>query len=102
MDVVKEDMAEVEVQKMGATGDGKSAVATPDGKKPKEEEDIQKRLTLLGQLANRAVDCDVFAVKTTTHPVNDTDVLPEAWPQEASVLAGTEPVDVEDLGHLNK
>ncbi len=24
--------------KKGATGDGKSAVATPDGKKPKEEE----------------------------------------------------------------
>ena len=27
------------MQKIGATGDGKSAVATPDGKKPKEEED---------------------------------------------------------------
>ena len=26
------------MQKIGATGDGKSAVATPDGKKPKEEE----------------------------------------------------------------
>ena len=25
------------MQKIGATGDGKSAVATPDGKKPKEE-----------------------------------------------------------------
>ena len=31
MDVVKEDMAEVEVtEKIGITGDGKSAVATPD------------------------------------------------------------------------
>ena len=38
MDVVKEDMAEVEVTEIGATGDGKSAVVTPDGKKPKEEE----------------------------------------------------------------
>ena len=28
------------MQKMGATGDGKSAVATPDGKKPKEEEEF--------------------------------------------------------------
>ena len=27
------------MQKIGATRDGKSAVATPDGKKPKEEED---------------------------------------------------------------
>ena len=27
------------IQKIGATGDGKSAVATPDGKKPKEEEE---------------------------------------------------------------
>ena len=26
------------MQKIGATGDGKSAVATPDGKKPTEEE----------------------------------------------------------------
>ena len=26
------------MQKIGATGDGKSAVATPDGKKPKEED----------------------------------------------------------------
>ena len=48
MDVLKEDMAEVEVteaiawrrriQKLGTTGEGKSAVAIPDGKKPKEEE----------------------------------------------------------------
>ena len=34
--MVKEDMAEVKVrrriQKLGLTGDGKSAVATPDGK----------------------------------------------------------------------
>ena len=27
------------MQKIGKTGDGKSAVATPDGKKPKEEEE---------------------------------------------------------------
>ena len=27
------------MQTIGATGDGKSAVATPDGKKPKEEEE---------------------------------------------------------------
>ena len=27
------------IQKIRATGDGKSAVATPDGKKPKEEEE---------------------------------------------------------------
>ena len=27
------------MQKIGGTGDGKSAVATPDGKKPKEEEE---------------------------------------------------------------
>ena len=27
------------MQKIGATGDGKSAVAIPDGKKPKEEEE---------------------------------------------------------------
>ena len=27
------------MQKIGATGDGKFAVATPDGKKPKEEEE---------------------------------------------------------------
>ena len=35
MDVVKEDMADVEVTEddTGTTGDGKSAVATPDGKK---------------------------------------------------------------------
>ena len=26
------------MQKIGATGDGKYAVATPDGEKPKEEE----------------------------------------------------------------
>ena len=32
--MVKEDMAEVEVtEEIGTTGDGKSAVATPDGKK---------------------------------------------------------------------
>ena len=28
------------MQKIGETGDGKSAVATPDGKKPKEEEEV--------------------------------------------------------------
>ena len=43
MDVVKEDMAEVEVTEEDTvdrpTGEGKSAVATPDGKKPKEEEE---------------------------------------------------------------
>ena len=27
------------MQKIGATGDGKSALVTPDGKKPKEEEE---------------------------------------------------------------
>ena len=27
------------MQKIGATGDGKSTLATPDGKKPKEEEE---------------------------------------------------------------
>ena len=27
------------MQTIGATGDGKSAVATPDGKKPKEEDE---------------------------------------------------------------
>ena len=31
------------MQKIGETGDGKSAVATPDGKKPKEEEEEGKR-----------------------------------------------------------
>ena len=40
MNVVKEDIAEVEVteriQKMGPTGDGKSAVATLDGKRQKK------------------------------------------------------------------
>ena len=30
------------MQKTGATGDGKSAVATPDGKKPKEEEEEEE------------------------------------------------------------
>ena len=30
------------MQKIGATGDGKSAVATPDGKKPKEEDHFCK------------------------------------------------------------
>ena len=30
------------MQKIGETGDGKSAVATPDGKKPKEEEEEDK------------------------------------------------------------
>ena len=38
MDVVKEDMAEVEVTKIGTTGDGKSAVVTPDGKSWKKHE----------------------------------------------------------------
>ena len=43
MDVVKEDMAEVEVTEEDTVDRnnwrrGKSAVATPDGKKPKEEE----------------------------------------------------------------
>ena len=37
MDVVKEDMRMI--QKIGATGDGKSAEATPDWKKAKEEEE---------------------------------------------------------------
>ena len=31
------------MQQIGATGDGKSAVATPDGKKPKEEEEDLRR-----------------------------------------------------------
>ena len=31
------------MQKIGATGDGKSAVATPDEKKPKEEEEATSR-----------------------------------------------------------
>ena len=40
MDVVKEDMSEVEVTEEDTEDrDGKSAVATPDGKKPKEEEE---------------------------------------------------------------
>ena len=37
MDVVKEDMAEVEVTEEDTTGEGKSAVATPDGKSRKKK-----------------------------------------------------------------
>ena len=33
------------MQNIGATGDGKSAVATPDGKKPKEEEEEDNKHT---------------------------------------------------------
>ena len=32
---------------MGATGDGKSAVATPDGKKPKEEEGEERLFQMI-------------------------------------------------------
>ena len=50
MDVVKEDMAEVEVtdedtDDIGITGDGKSAVATPDGKSRKKK---KKMLNMRG------------------------------------------------------
>ena len=34
------------MQKIGATGDGKSAVATPDGKKPKAERRRRRMLSL--------------------------------------------------------
>ena len=44
MDVMKEDMADVEVTEedteAGTTGDGKSAVATPDGKSRNERKKI--------------------------------------------------------------
>ena len=45
MDVVKEDMAEVEVteedtEDIGITGDEKSAVATPDGKSRKKKKNM--------------------------------------------------------------
>ena len=33
------------MQKIGATGDGKSAVATPEGKQPKEEEEFRSQFT---------------------------------------------------------
>ena len=40
--MVKEDMAEVEVTEEDTeSGDGKSAVATSDGKKPKEEKEAR-------------------------------------------------------------
>ena len=42
MDVVKEDMRRI--QEIGATGDGKSAEATADGKKWKEEEEEEVAL----------------------------------------------------------
>ena len=32
------------MQNIGATGDGKSSVATPDGKKPKEEEEVESAI----------------------------------------------------------
>ena len=58
IDVVKQDdMAEVEVteylsriQKIGTTGNGKSAVATPDGEKQKEEEQELLKNTDLGSI----------------------------------------------------
>ena len=37
MDAVREDMAEAEVTEEDTTGEGKSAVATPDGKSRKKE-----------------------------------------------------------------
>ena len=37
------------MQNIGATGDGKSAVATPDGKKPKEEEGLWLRVGIVGR-----------------------------------------------------
>ena len=45
--------------KIGATGDGKSAVATPDGKKPKEEEvDVYglSQCSLKYDMSNRTLD----------------------------------------------
>ena len=46
MDVVKEDMAEVEVTEelIGETGERKSAVATPDGKSRKKKNIKKKKL----------------------------------------------------------
>ena len=38
------------MQKIGATGDGKSAVATPDGKKPKEEVNMTYDLLMISLL----------------------------------------------------
>ena len=47
MDVVKEDMAEVEVtEKLGITGDGKSAVVTPDWKSRKKKKNTKKKICL--------------------------------------------------------
>ena len=43
MDVVREDMAEVEVTEMGRTGDGKSVVATSDGKSRKKKKILMIR-----------------------------------------------------------
>ena len=42
----------------------------------------------------------VFSITTTQDPFNDTDVLSKAGPQELAVLIRTEPVHMEDLGHL--
>ena len=41
------------MQKIGATGDGKSAVATPDGKKPKEEVDIDSGILVAPHTGSR-------------------------------------------------
>ena len=64
MDVVKEYMAEVEVkiQLIETTGEGKSAVATPDGKKPKEEEEVDAH--------SKYIDAHVVSPATTSATIS--------------------------------
>ena len=42
----------------------------------------------------------LLAFQSSEDPVDDSNVLSEARPQEFAVLVATEPVHVVDLGHL--
>ena len=42
----------------------------------------------------------LLAFQSSEDPVDDSNVLSEARPQELAVLVTTEPVHVVDLGHL--
>jgi len=58
--------------------------------------------TLLGQISNGGPQGTVLSLHPADDPVEHSDVLSESRPQELAVVVHTEPVHVEDLGHLNR
>ena len=61
---------------------------------------FQKRHLVRNSSDGRFMSTALLAFQSSEDPVDDSNVLSEARPQELAVLVTTEPVHVVDLGHL--